>query len=222
VERPQKVRLPDEPVSDLTTARLSQYLRCLDDLEATGVRTVSSTDIAERLQLNAAQIRKDLATFGELGVRGLGYRVTELRQHLRKILGLDRRLKVVIMGAGNLGLALADYPGFRDDGFHIVALCDTSPEKIGRRSRNGIPVRHACDLAALVEEEGIVIAILAVPPAAAQQVVDQVVAAGIRAVLNFSAGNLRVPDDVKIKNVDLSVSLETLSFFLAHERDEHP
>jgi redox-sensing transcriptional repressor len=220
VERPPKVRLPVDPVSDLTTGRLSQYLRCLDELEAAGVRTVSSKGLAERLHLKPEQIRKDLATFGELGVRGLGYHVADLRRHLREILGLDRRLKVVIMGAGNLGLALADYPGFRDDGFHIVALCDTSPEKIGQRSRKGVPVWNACDLPALVEREGIDIAILAVPAAAAQQVVDEVVAAGIRAVLNFSAGNLLVPDSVKLKNVDLSVSLESLSFFLARGRDD--
>jgi redox-sensing transcriptional repressor len=220
VERAPKLRLPAEAVSDLTTGRLSLYLRLLDALDAAGVRTVSSTSLAEQLDLNAAQIRKDLATFGELGVRGLGYRVADLRRHLREILGLEQRLNVVIMGAGNLGLALADYPGFRDDGFHIVALCDTSPDKIGERSRNGVPVRNACDLSTIVERESIDIAILAVPAAAAQQVVDEVVASGIRAVLNFSPGNLRVPERVKLKSVDLSMWLESLSFFLARERND--
>jgi redox-sensing transcriptional repressor len=209
-----------EPVSDLTTGRLSVYLRCLDELLADGVRTISSTALADRYHLNAAQIRKDLATFGEFGVRGLGYRVADLRRQLREILGLDRRLKVVIMGAGNLGLALADYPGFRDDGFQIVALFDTSPEKIGERSRKGVPVRDARKLARVVERERIDIAVVAVPAGAAQQVLDQVVSAGIRAVLNFSPGSLRAPDHVKLRSVDLSLSLESLSFFLARDRNE--
>ena len=113
-----------EPVSELTTNRLSVYLRCLNALDAAGVRTVSSQGLAEQFHLNAAQIRKDLAYFGEFGVRGVGYYVKELRRHLRQILGLDGHVPIAIMGAGNLGLALADYPGFRDEGFEIVALFD--------------------------------------------------------------------------------------------------
>ena len=114
-----------EPVSELTTNRLSVYLRCLNTLDAAGVRTISSQALAEQFHLNAAQIRKDLAYFGEFGVRGIGYYVKELRRHLRQILGLDRGVRLAIIGAGNLGLALADYPGFREDGFEIVALFDT-------------------------------------------------------------------------------------------------
>src|SRR5688500_974985 len=126
------MRVLAEPVSELTTNRLSVYLRCLSALDAAGVRTISSQALAEQFHLNAAQIRKDLAYFGEFGVRGIGYYVKELRRHLRQILGLDRGVRVGIIGAGNLGLALADYPGFRDDGFEIVALFDTL--KIGRAS----------------------------------------------------------------------------------------
>jgi len=135
-----------EPVSELTTNRLSVYLRCLNTLDAAGVRTVSSQALADQFHLNAAQIRKDLAYFGEFGVRGVGYYVKELRRHLRQILGVDGRVSIAIMGAGNLGLALADYPGFRDEGFEIAALFDTMREKIGRRSRAGVPIYDVRDL----------------------------------------------------------------------------
>ena len=114
-----------EQVSELTTNRLSVYLRCLTVLEAAGVKSVSSKALADEFHLNAAQIRKDLAYFGEFGTRGVGYRVKALRAHLRSILGLDRSMRVAIMGAGNLGLALADYAGFRQDGFVIAALFDS-------------------------------------------------------------------------------------------------
>jgi redox-sensing transcriptional repressor len=204
-----------EAISELTTNRLSVYLRCLNVLDAEGVRTVSSRALAEQFHLNAAQIRKDLAYFGEFGVRGVGYYVKELRRHLRQILGIDRAVRVAIMGAGNLGLALADYPGFRDEGFEIAALFDTMRDKIGRRSRSGVPIHDMRDFRAVVRRERITIAVIAVPAGAAQAVVNTVVAAGVKAVLNFSPGALQVPPDVKLKSVDLTVSLESLSFFLA-------
>src|SRR6186997_2507174 len=138
VNRLNKRKQAPDQVSELTTNRLSVYLRCLNELDAAGMRTISSQALAEQFHLNAAQIRKDLAYFGEFGVRGIGYYVKELRRHLRQILGLDRGVRVGIVGAGNLGLALADYGGFRDDGFEIVALFDTLKEKIGRRSRGGV------------------------------------------------------------------------------------
>jgi redox-sensing transcriptional repressor len=211
--------LPDrdalEPVSELTTNRLSVYLRCLNALDQAGVKTISSQALAEQFNLNAAQIRKDLAYFGEFGVRGVGYYVRELRAHLRQILGVDRRVRVAIMGAGNLGLALADYPGFRSEGFEIAALFDTQRDKIGQRSRAGVPIQDARALRKTVRRERIRIAVIAVPAAAAQAVANEVVAAGIKAILNFSPGTLKVPTDVKVKSVDLTVSLESLSFFLA-------
>ena len=206
-----------EPVSELTTNRLSVYLRCLNTLDEAGVRTVSSQALAEQFHLNAAQIRKDLAYFGEFGVRGVGYYVKELRQHLCQILGLDSHVRVAIMGAGNLGLALADYPGFRQDGFDIAALFDTVRDKVGQRSRGGVPIHDSRDFRKIVRRERIKIAVIAVPAAAAQGVVNTVVAAGIKAILNFSPGTLKVPPDVKLKSVDLTVSLESLSFFLAQE-----
>ena len=176
---------------------------------------VSSKALAEQFNLNAPQIRKDLAHFGELGVRGVGYYVKDLKRQLRHILGLDRGFKVAIMGAGNLGLALADYPGFRQEGFGIAALFDNLREKVGRESRGSVPIYDIKDLRRIAKREQIVIAVIAVPLKSAQSVVDKVVAAGIKAILNFSPGALRAPNDVKLKNVDLTVSLESLSFYLA-------
>jgi redox-sensing transcriptional repressor len=204
-----------DQVSELTTNRLSVYLRCLSVLEEGGVRTISSQALAEQFHLNAAQIRKDLAYFGEFGVRGVGYYVRDLKRHLRQILGLDRKLRVAIMGAGNLGLALADYPGFRQEGFEISALFDTLKEKVGQESRSGVPIHDIADLKRVTRREGVRIAVIAVPAPYAQHVLGLVVAAGIKAVLNFSPGTLQVPSDVKLKSVDLTVSLESLSFFLA-------
>jgi redox-sensing transcriptional repressor len=213
------VRESAETVSELTTNRLSVYLRCLNVLDAAGVRTVSSQGLAEQFHLNAAQIRKDLAYFGEFGVRGVGYYVKELRRHLRQILGIDRGVCVAIMGAGNLGLALADYPGFREEGFEIVAMFDVARDKMGHRSRHGVPIYDIKDLRRVARRERIKIAVIAVPASAAQNVVNIVVAAGIKAILNFSPGTLKVPDDVKLKSMDLTVSLESLSFFLAQNEE---
>jgi redox-sensing transcriptional repressor len=211
-----------DQVSELTTNRLSVYLRCLNLLEGAGVRTISSQALAEQFHLNAAQIRKDLAYFGEFGVRGVGYYVRDLKRHLRQILGLDRKLRVAIIGAGNLGLALADYPGFRQEGFEITALFDNLSAKVGQQSRGGVPIHDIHDLKKFARKDGISIAVIAVPAASAQRVVDLVVASGIKAVLNFSPGTLEVPPDVKLKSVDLTVSLESLSFYLARGDSEEP
>jgi redox-sensing transcriptional repressor len=210
-----KLRLAGDQVSDLTAGRLSVYLRCLNVLDAEGAKTVSSKTLAEQFHLNAAQIRKDLAYFGEFGVRGVGYYVKELKRHLRQILGLDKTVRVGIFGAGNLGLALADYPGFRQEGFEIVAMFDTARAKVGQHSKGGVRIWDFADFKKMSKKDGIDIAVLAVPASAAQSVVNQVVANGVRAVLNFSPGTLQVPADVKLKNVDLTVSMESLSFFLA-------
>ena len=202
-------------ISELTTNRLSLYLRFLTELEEKDVKTVSSKVLAEQFGLNAALIRKDLAHFGDLGVRGVGYVVKDVRRQLHTILGLDRNHRVAIMGAGNLGLALADYPGFRREGFRIVALFDTLHNKVGQLSRSGVKIYDIRELRNVARRENITIAVIAVPAASASRVVKTVVQAGIKAVLNFSPGALRVPDDVKLKSVDLTVSLESLSFYLA-------
>jgi redox-sensing transcriptional repressor len=215
-----KRKTATEPVSELTTNRLSVYLRSLNQLEAAGVETISSQALAEQFHLNAAQIRKDLAYFGEFGVRGVGYYVKDLKRHLRQILGLDRKLRVAVMGAGNLGLALADYPGFKREGFEIVAMFDVADAKIGDESRSGVPIYDLRELKKIVRKEKIDIAVIAVPAESAQHVLEQVVHAGIKAVLNFSPGALKVPAGIKMKSVDLTVSLESLSFYLAQGIDD--
>jgi redox-sensing transcriptional repressor len=215
VPRKNKPRPASDQVSELTAGRLSLYLRSLNVLDAAGVKTISSKALAEQFHLNAAQIRKDLAYFGEFGIRGVGYYVKELKRQLRVILGLDRTVRVAVLGAGNLGMALADYPGFRQEGFAIVAMFDAERAKVGRRSRGGVRIHDVADFGTMVAREHIDIAVIAVPAEAGQQVVDTAVAAGIRAVLNFSPGSIQVPPSVKLKNVDLTVSMESLSFFLA-------
>ncbi len=206
--------MPDQ-VSELTTNRLSVYLRFVSELDAAGVSTVSSKALAEQFHLNAAQIRKDLAQFGDFGVRGVGYVIKDLRRHLRQILGLNREIRVAVMGAGNLGLALTDYPGFRQEGFQIVALFDNLQDKVGQHSRSSARIYDIKELRRVTKREKITIAVVAVPATVAQTVVNTVVAAGIKAILNFSPVALVVPSDVKLKSVDLTVSLESLSFYLA-------
>jgi redox-sensing transcriptional repressor len=201
-------------IPEMTIRRLSIYTRCLLQLEEDGVKTVSSQELAERFNLNSAQVRKDLAYFGEFGVRGIGYYVAGLKAELQRILGLDREWAVVLVGFGNLGSALFHYKGFTRQGFKVVAIVDENPAKIGREVER-VPVIASRDMAREVKARGIQIAILAVPAEAAQAVTDELVAAGIRAVLNFAPTRLRVPRDVSLKNVDLSIELETLSFYLA-------
>jgi len=210
--RRQSSRLSKIP--EMTIRRLSVYTRCLQQLEEDGVRTVSSQELAERFNLNSAQVRKDLAYFGEFGVRGIGYYVAGLKAELQKILGLDREWAVALIGFGNLGSALFHYKGFSRQGFRIAAIFDDDPAKIGR-DVGGAPVLSSADLAREVKARGIQIAIVAVPPEAAQTVIDQLADAGIKAILNFAPSRLRAPRDTRLKHVDLSIELETLSFYLA-------
>ncbi|MGK2857528.1 MAG: redox-sensing transcriptional repressor Rex [Thermoanaerobaculia bacterium] len=205
-------------VSEFTTERLSIYLRCLTQLEASGVSTISSAKLAERFHLNSAQIRKDLACLGELGIRGVGYRVAELRSHLMQTLGIDKTRKVIIFGAGNLGVALADHRGFNVDGFEIVALFDDDDSKQGHPTRNGIPIHAVTLLREVVAKERVEIGIIAVPAAAAQEVCDLLVDAGIAAILNFAPVQLRQRDGVAVTSVDLRINLESLSFTLSNAR----
>jgi len=206
---------PRRAISEPTTERLSIYLRCLAQLEREGVETISSQGLADRFQLNSALIRKDLTYFGEFGMRGVGYNVRELHAHLVQILGLDRELRVAIVGAGNLGQALADYDGFHSEGCRIVALFDISPAKVGTRSRGGIPVRHVDELEQAVRDEKVNIVALAVPSGQGQALLDRAAAAGVRAILNFVPDRLRAPEGVFLRNVDLKIQLEGLAFLLA-------
>ena len=198
----------------MTIRRLSIYTRCLLQLEEDGVKAISSQELADRFNLNSAQVRKDLAYFGEFGVRGIGYYVSGLKAELQRILGLDRDWPVALVGLGNLGSALFHYKGFSRQGFRIAVVFDDDPAKIGREI-GGVPIVSTLDLAREVKARAIQIAVLAVPADAAQAVTDELVAAGIKAVLNFAPARLRVPKDTRLKNVDLSIELETLSFYLA-------
>jgi redox-sensing transcriptional repressor len=198
----------------MTIHRLSVYTRCLLQLEEDGVKTVSSQEMADRFGLNSAQVRKDLAYFGEFGVRGIGYYVAGLKAELQRILGLDRAWPVMLVGFGNLGSALFHYKGFGRQGFRIATIVDDDPAKVAREV-DSVPVVSSRDLAREVRARGIQIAIVAVPAESAQAVTDQLVGAGIRAILNFAPARLKVPREVRLQNVDLSIELETLSFYLA-------
>ncbi len=208
--------MKSEKISELTTKRLSVYLRCLQHLERNRVQTISSRALAEQFHLNSAQIRKDLAYFGEFGVRGVGYTVSHLAQHLTKILGLNTLHRVCICGAGNLGRALAEYAGFNTEGFKIVALFDNDPKRIGTITKSGVPIHDIRKIKPLVRKENVDIAVITVPGEAAQKVVDSVCETGVKAVLNFAPVRLRVHTNVKLKSVDLKVSLESLSYYLSN------
>lgn len=203
-------------IPEMTIRRLSVYTRCLQQLEEDEIRTISSQELAERFDLNSAQVRKDLAYFGEFGVRGIGYYVAGLKVELQRILGLDREWPLALVGFGNLGSALFHYKGFTRQGFRIAAVFDDDPAKIGR-AVDGVPIFSTRDMARELRARGILIGIVAVPAEGAQAVTDQLVGAGVRAVLNFAPARLKVGRDVRLKNVDLSIELETLSFYLAKD-----
>ena len=208
--------MKSEKISELTTSRLSVYLRCLNALQAAGIKTVSSQALAEQFNLNSAQIRKDLGYFGEFGVRGVGYYVEDLRDHITKILGLDSPHRVGIVGAGKLGTALANYNGFGKSNFTVVALFDNDRQKIGRKIGDAkIVVQDVDEVAKVIREESIDVIVIAVPAKAAQRVLNQVMSAGIKAVLNFAPASLTSRRGVKVKTVDLTTSLESLSYFLS-------
>lgn len=201
-------------IPESTVGRLSLYLRVLGELEQEGVRTASSEALARRGGTTAAQVRKDLSFFGTFGKRGLGYTVTELRDTLRTILGLQRRWRVAVVGAGRIGGALIGYPDLRRQGFDIRAVFDRDPEKVGR-TWSGLVVHELSALERILQSEPIDIAILAVPAAAAQEMAGRVVRAGVRAILNFAPVKLALPPEVAVKNVDMAVELEGLSYALS-------
>lgn len=203
-----------EKISELTTNRLSIYLRCLSDLVAEGAKTISSEHFAKKFHLNSAQIRKDLAYFGEFGVRGVGYNVVGLRDHLTKILGLDREHSVAIIGAGRLGTALADYYGFQQTNFIVKAMFDADEDKIGNKIGD-LEIYNIKNFAEIAKKDNIDVAVIAVPASFAQKVLELVSEAGIKAVLNFAPTPLKNADGVKLNTVDLTTSLESLAYFLS-------
>jgi redox-sensing transcriptional repressor len=202
-------------IAESTVRRLSLYLRFLEHFAAQGHTTVSSAELARRGGTTSAQVRKDLSFFGSFGKRGLGYSVPELAAKIRDILGLERTYRVVLVGAGRIGSALAQYPGFRQRGFNVTAIYDTDPRKVGGRW-NGLVVRDVRHLEGDLKRDPSDIAILVTPAEAAQEVADRLVHAGVKAILNFAPVQLTVPGDVAVKSVNMALELETLSFALAN------
>ncbi|GAA4419957.1 redox-sensing transcriptional repressor Rex [Bremerella cremea] len=201
----------DQRVSKAVVSRLSLYLRELSRLERNGIETTSSTKLGEMLGFSDAQVRKDLANFGQFGYPGVGYRCSELIATIRQIMGTDQRWPVALVGVGNLGRALLGYRGFSNQGFNTVAAFDLDPKIVGSEIE-GIPVYSLENVDKIVREKSIQLAILAVPAAAAQEVAERLVAAGIRGFLNFAAVTLRLPEEVTVIGVDLAIEMEQLSF----------
>ena len=215
--RPVK-KAADRHIPEATVARLPVYLRTLLGLADEKTATISSERLAELAGVNAAQVRKDLSYLGSYGTRGVGYDVEYLLFQMSRELGLTHDWPVIIAGVGNLGRALANYGGFGDRGFPVAALVDADPRKVGK-SIGGIVVRHVDDLPAIVAEHQAAIGIIATPAAAAQDVADRMVAAGVSSILNFAPAIVTVPEGMSLRKVDLAVELQILSFYQQRRGD---
>lgn len=200
-------------ISDSTIHRLSLYYRSLSELERSGHQTVCSKDLGIREKLTPAQVRKDLSFFGSFGTRGLGYPVGELKNKIAEILGINRTWNVAIVGVGNIGSALIAYKEFSKQGFHIKLAFDNDQRKIGSRHK-GIVISDVKEMKTLLRKHNIQIVIVAVPARSAQEVVDEVVSSGVKAVLSFAPTNLKVPEEVFLRTENMAIELEHLSFHL--------
>jgi redox-sensing transcriptional repressor len=199
-------------IPEATVGRLPVYLRGLVEMAENGATTISSENLAEAAGVNSAKVRKDLSYLGSYGTRGVGYDVAYLIHQMRRELGLTQDWPVVIAGAGNLGLALANYHGFSERGFRIVALVDAASAKLGHRVGD-LTVEDIRDLRAIVQRADVAIGVICTPASAAQEVADRMVAAGIRSILNFAPAVLAVPDTVSVRKVDLSIELQILAYY---------
>ncbi|MBS1847966.1 MAG: redox-sensing transcriptional repressor Rex [Actinobacteria bacterium] len=206
-------------IPDATVARLPIYQRVLGELQDRGAATVSSEDLAELSGVNAAKVRKDLSFLGSYGIRGVGYEVDYLLFQIRNALGLTQQWPVVIVGVGNLGRALADYAGFTSRGFPVAALVDDDPAKVGTE-HVGIVIRALSELRDVVRDLDVAIGVIAIPASGAQRVADLLVEAGVSSILNFAPTVLSVPDGVNLRQVDLAVELQILSFHRRHRNRE--
>jgi len=204
-------------IPSVTINRLSIYHRCLEKILETEkeeeFKIISSFRMAEMTGINSAQIRKDLAYFGEFGKRGIGYPLIDLSRELKKILGLDKKWSVIIAGAGNLGKALVNYKGFQKRGFIIKGIFDNNPSKIGKKLDH-IFIYDIKEIEKFIQAENINIGILVVPADSAQEVADKMVAGGIKAILNFAPVHFVLPPEIKVHNVDLSIEFEGLTYYL--------
>lgn len=206
-----------EKISEAVVRRLPVYLRFLNELSLSEVQTVSSQDLGEKLDLNPAQIRKDLAYFGEFGRKGVGYNVSYLIEKIRHILKLDQTLNVALVGTGNLGRALCNYNMYTKDNMKIVAVFDADPGKTGTQI-NQMTVQSMADLSETVKQKNIAIGIITVPAMEAQNVADQFVSAGIKGILNFAPAVLKAPDGVRIHYADFTAELLSLAYFMDDEK----
>jgi redox-sensing transcriptional repressor len=200
-------------IPEATIMRLSVYSRFLAEIDRKGIITISSGDIAEGVGVSPAQVRKDLAYFGEFGIRGVGYNVKDLHRNILRILGLSNEWSMCLVGLGNLGLALSTYKGFKERGFAITSIFDNDPAKIGMVI-DGVEVMHVDRIEEIVSERQTQIGAITVPPASAQMIADKLIKGGVKAILNFAPIVLNVPPEVELRNVDLSVNLEVLTFNL--------
>ncbi len=200
-------------VPDIVIGRLPIYLRALTHMAAEGIKITASKDLAERLGMSSAQIRKDLSHFGEFGKQGMGYDVTYLRDQLKSILQVDRHWDMALVGAGDLGHAIAHYGGFEEWGLRVACVFDSNPQKIGRRLGR-FEIRDAANLAEQVRDMGVRIGIAAVPAAAAQQVVDEMIRGGIGAILNYAPITVSVPPGVQVQYIDPVTYLQRMTYYL--------
>lgn len=200
-------------IPEATIMRLSVYSRYLTEIDRKGIITISSGDIAEGVGVSPAQVRKDLAYFGEFGIRGVGYNVKDLHRNILRILGLSNEWSVSLVGLGNLGLALSTYRGFRERGFIITSIFDNDPQKIGMFI-DGIEVLPVDLIEEIVPQRHTQIGAITVPSSSAQTIADKLVKSGVKAILNFAPVVLNVPPEVELRNVDLAVNLEVLTFNL--------
>jgi redox-sensing transcriptional repressor len=200
-------------IPDIVIGRLPVYLRALQQMAAEGRQVTSSQELGERLGISAAQIRKDLSQFGEFGKQGTGYNIEYLANQVREILKVTKSWDVVIVGAGDIGRALAGYSGFSERGFKIKAIYDNSPERVGQQ-HGEFTIRDAAALKDEIQSSGIKMAMIAVPAAAAQGVADQLVEAGIKAILSYAPVNLNVPAGVRVQNIDPSIHLQRMTYYL--------
>jgi redox-sensing transcriptional repressor len=203
---------PDQ-IPDIIVSRLPVYLRALNYMQGQGAQTTSSKELGERIGISPAQIRKDLSQFGEFGKQGTGYNIAFLIKQLREILKVDRVWDVALVGVGDMGHALARYPGFTDRGFRIAMAFDSDPEKIGKQVGNFV-IQNAHEMAAVIRQAGIRIAMLCVPAAHAQEVADLLVKAGVRSILNYAPINLSVPAGVRVQYLDPSIGLQRMTYYL--------
>ena len=205
--------MADRTIPDIVVGRLPVYLRALQRMLQEGRRVTSSQELGERLGISAAQIRKDLSQFGEFGKQGTGYNIESLAQQVQSILKVDKVWDVVVIGAGDIGSALARYPGLNNRGFRVVMLFDSSPEKIGS-DIGGFIVQDAASMLEQIQASGVQIAMMAVPAGAAQEVADQLVQAGVKAILNYAPISINIPPDVRVQYIDPVTHLQRMTYYL--------